>query len=82
MADEAKISAFLSTDAHSYKAPRVSHPDRVVNPKSVMMNHFKQARGRPYEDNTDAIKVLSATTTNLKRLRRSSRFVRFESKLR
>ena len=81
LADEQKISAYLSTAAHAYEAPQVRKPDRVPNPKSVMMNHFKDARGWRYEDRTHAIKVLKATETNLKRLRRSPTFSRFESKL-
>lgn len=82
LADEQKISAYLSTAAHAYAAPRVSKPDRVPNPKAVMMNHFKAARGWRYEDRTHAIKVLKAAQTNVKRLRRSPTFSRFESKLR
>lgn len=81
LADEQKISAYLSTDAHPYQARRVSKPDRVPNPKAAMMNHFKDARGLRYEDRTHAIKVLKAAETNLKRLRRSPTFVRFETKL-
>ncbi|MCC6133825.1 MAG: DUF4276 family protein [Gammaproteobacteria bacterium] len=81
LADELKISAFLSTVAHAYEAPQVRKPDRVPNPKSVMMNHFRTAKGRRYEDRTDAIKVLRAADTDLKRLRRSGSFARFESKL-
>ena len=81
LADEAKISAYLSTDAHVYPAKRVGKPDHVPNPKAVMMNHFKEARGWRYEDRTHAIKVLKAANTDLKRLRRSPTFARFESKL-
>ncbi|MDG4552251.1 MAG: DUF4276 family protein [Candidatus Contendobacter sp.] len=81
LADEQKISVCLSTDAHPYRVPRVGKPDRVANPKSVMMNHFKTARGWRYEDRTHAIKVLRAAPTNLSRLRRSPTFSRFESKL-
>ncbi len=82
LADEAMISAFLSTEAHPYAAKRVRQPDRVPNPKTVLMNHFKVARGWRYQDHSHAIKVLNATATDLKRLRRSPSFVRFESKLR
>jgi hypothetical protein len=81
LADEKKISAYLSTDAHSYVAPQTKKPDRVPNPKSVMMNHFKAAKGWRYEDRTHAIKVLNAADTDLKRLRRSETFMRFEAKL-
>jgi hypothetical protein len=81
IADEAKISAYLSTAAHPYLAKRVSKPDREANPKSAMMNHFKTARGWRYEDRTHAIKVLRAADTDLKKLRRSPTFTRFEQKL-
>lgn len=81
LADEAKISAYLSTDAHVYPAKRVGKPDHVPNPKAVMMNHFKNARGWRYEDRTHAIKVLKSGNTDLKKLRRSPTFSRFEAKL-
>ncbi len=81
LADEQKISAYLSTAAHAYEAPQVKKPDREPNPKSVMMNHFKDARGLRYEDRTHAIKILRSGNTNLKKLRRSSTFSRFETKL-
>jgi len=82
LADEAKISAYLSTAAHPYVAKRVSKPDRELNPKSAMMNHFKTARGWRYEDRTHAIKVLNAANTDFKKLRRSPTFTRFEKLLR
>jgi hypothetical protein len=81
LADETKIAAYLSTDAHSYTAKRTSKPDRERNPKSVMMNHFRNARGWRYEDRTHAIKVMTAAETDFRKLRRSSSFARFEEKL-
>jgi hypothetical protein len=81
LADEAKISAYLSTPAHPFTAPRVRQPDRVPNPKSVMMNHFKTARGWRYVDRADAIKVLKTGGLDLNRLRRSPSFTRFAFKL-
>jgi len=82
LADEAKIAAYLSTAAHPYnKVSRVKNPDRVPNPKAVMMNHFKTARGWRYEDRTHAIKVMMATDIDLRKLRRSPSFCRFEEKL-
>lgn len=81
LADERKISAYLSTATHRYSARRISKPDRVPNPKSVMMNHFQTARGRRYIDRTDAIRVMQAVAIDLSRLRHSPTFVRFESKL-
>ncbi|MDD5033895.1 MAG: DUF4276 family protein [Methylococcaceae bacterium] len=81
LADEAKISAYLSTDAHAYSAKRVRNPDQVPNPKSMMMSHFKAARGWRYEDRTHAVKVLQSGAMDLKKLRRSPTFARFENKL-
>jgi hypothetical protein len=81
LADETKISTFLSTAAHAYSAKRVRSPDRVPNPKSVMMNHFKGARNWRYEDRTHAVKVMQSGNTDLKKLRRSPTFSRFEAKL-
>lgn len=81
LADEGKISAYLSTAAHTYAVKRVTKPDRVPNPKSVMMNHFKSARSWRCEDRTHAIKVLRAANTDLRKLRRSPTFARFEKKL-
>lgn len=81
LADEVKISAYLSTAAHPYVAKRVSKPDRESNPKAAMMNHFKSTLGRRYEDRIHAIKVLRAADTDFKKLRRSPSFARFEQKL-
>lgn len=81
VADENCISEFLSTAAHPYTAKKVSKPDRVQNPKSVMMNHFKTARGSRYDDKIHAVKILSQNSLNWRRLRRSASFARFESKL-
>ena len=81
LASDHAISAFLSTDPHPYTAKQVKKPDQVPNPKAVMNNHFKAARGTRYEDRVHAIKVLKAVALDLKRLRRSVSFVRFEAKL-
>jgi hypothetical protein len=81
LADETKIATYLSTAAHAYKVDRVKSPDRVKNPKAVMMNHFRIARGWRYEDRTHAIKVMKAATTDFGKLRRSPSFSRFEEKL-
>jgi Domain of unknown function (DUF4276) len=81
LADETKIALYLSTDAHAYLVKRTSKPDREPNPKSVMMNHFKSARGWRYDDRIHAIKILGAGATDLKKMRRSPSFARFEAKL-
>ena len=75
------ISAHLSTPAHRYKAKRVSAPDTVQQPKAAMINHFRNARNWRYDDRVHAIRVLKAAALDLKRLRRSVSFARFESKL-
>jgi hypothetical protein len=81
LADETKISAYLSTAAHPYVSKRVSKPDREANPKSAMMGHFKTARGWRYEDRIHAIQVLRAAETDFRKLRRSPTFTRFEKLL-
>ena len=81
LADETKISAHLSTSAHPYPAKKTKQPDRVTNPKSVMMNHFRKAgRGR-YDDRIHAVKVISSGEINLRKLERSISFARFSEKL-
>lgn len=81
LASEPAIRAFLSTKPRPYVAKQVKKPDQVPSPKAVMNNHFKAARGIRYEDHVHAIKVLKATALDLKRLRRSVSFARFEAKL-
>lgn len=83
LADERRLSAHLSTDAHPHTVQRVRAPDRVGNPKSVVMTHFKSARGWRYEDRVHAYQVVSqGGGSDLVRLRRSVSFARFEAKLR
>lgn len=81
LASDQAISTFLSTGAHAYVAKQVKKPDQVPNPKAVMNNHFKAARGIRYEDYVHAIKVLKAANLDWKRLRRSVSFARLEAKL-
>jgi Domain of unknown function (DUF4276) len=81
LASEHAISAYLSTSAHAYEAKRVKKPDRERQPKALMNNYFKEARGQPYEDRVHALKVLKAAPINLGKLRRSVSFARFEAKL-
>lgn len=82
MADETKLSAFLSTVTRAYSVPRVRRPDREKNPKSLVMKHFTMA-GRPrYEDRVHAIKIMRTDPPpNWAKLRRSDSFARFETKL-
>ena len=79
--DETKLSGYLSTAAHAYSVARVRKPDRVGNPKSKVMSHFKAARGWLYDDRIHAIKVLRRDEPNWARLRQCDSFARFEAKL-
>lgn len=82
VADETKLSAFLSTPTRPYTVRKLRHPDREKNPKSLVMNHFKDARGLRYEDRVHAIKVMRTDPPpNWSKLRRSDSFARFEAKL-
>ena len=81
LANERAISAHLSTPAHGYDVPKVKRPDAVTQPKSAMIQHFKQARGWVYDDKVDAVRVLKAANLDLPRLRRSVSFARFETQL-
>jgi hypothetical protein len=81
LASDHAIGELLSTPAHAYDAPRVRKPDSVPQPKAVMLNHFKNGRGWRYDDKVDAVRVLRAADIDLKRLRRSVSFARFETKL-
>ncbi|MFM2058684.1 MAG: hypothetical protein RLY71_3069 [Pseudomonadota bacterium] len=56
-------------------------PDAYQQPKAVVIEHFKRARGWRYDDKVDALKVLRADELDLGRLRRSASFARFEAKL-
>lgn len=75
------IAAHLSTAAHPYQAKQYKKPDRELQPKALMNNHFENARGWVYEDRADAIRVLKAAAIDWKRLRRSVSFSRFETKV-
>ncbi len=81
LANERAIAALLSTPAHPYRMSRVRRPDDVPMPKAVLIKHFKDARGRRYDDKVDAILILKAVEIDLRRLRRSISFSRFETKL-
>lgn len=80
LANELAISELLSTPAHPYPVDRIKRPDRVMQPKAAMVEHFK-VRGWRYDDKIDAIRVLRATDVDPQRMRRSASFVRFEQKL-
>ncbi len=81
LASDHAIAACLSTPAHAYSVRRVKAPDSVPQPKAALIAHFKNARNWRYDDKVDAIRVLKAADVDLKRLRRSVSFARFESKL-
>ena len=75
------INSLLSTDAHKYSTQRVRKPDKVMQPKAKLIEHFKSARNWTYDDKIDALRVLHETDIDLKSLRRSASFSRFEQKL-
>ena len=81
LASDRAISALLSTPAHPYSGSKVKVPDSVMQPKSEMLKHFKKARGWRYDDKVDAIRVLKASAIDMQRMRRSTSFARFETKL-
>ena len=81
LANELAISAYLSTKPHPYVAKQIKKPDQVPQPKAVLHNHFKAARGTRYDDLVHAVCVLKAAPLDLRRLRRSVSFARFEAKL-
>ena len=81
LANERAISAHLSTSAHAYLVPKVKRPDAVIQPKSALVQHFKRARGWVYDDKVDAVRVLKAGQLDLRRMRQSESFARFEAKL-
>jgi hypothetical protein len=81
LADERKLSKYLSTDAHPYKVSKIPKPDRNMQPKAAVNNHFNAARGSRYDDKVHAIKVIKAGELDWKRLRRSASLARFESKI-
>lgn len=83
LADEVRLSDFLSTPTHRHKVSRVGKPDRVMQPKAQLINQFKAARGWRYEDYRHAAQVVAhgGGEPNWARLRRSDSFARFECKL-
>lgn len=82
IADEVKLSSFLSTPAHSYRVARVRRPDQEKNPKSLVIKHFKTAKGAKYEDRVHAIRIVRFNAPpDWSKLRRSASFQRFEAKL-
>lgn len=81
LANERAVSAYLSTAAHAYKVRRVKNPDEVLQPKAVLIKHFKTARNWRYDDKVNALGVLKAANVALAQLRRSTSFGRFENKV-
>ncbi len=82
LADETKVSAYLSTRAHPFEAPKERNPDRIRTPKAKMAAHFKDHRGWRYQDSVYAIHVVRADgDPNWNKLKRSISFQRFEQRL-
>lgn len=81
LANDRAASALLSTDTHKYVVKRTKKPDRIPQPKAVLINHFKSARGWRYDDKIHAIRILRAAPVDLIGMRKSASFDRFEQKL-
>lgn len=80
LADGRAIAKVLSTAAHPVTAISDSQqPDHVPNPKGRLKRLFRIHRRGEFNDLLHAIKIIR--TADLRRLRRSESFRRFEAKL-
>ena len=79
LADNEAVATFLSTPTHRVRVPPCRHPDAVKDPEGVLNRLFRGTRYRKYRDLDHALRIVQ--TVELKRLRRSESFRRFEAKL-
>lgn len=80
LADGRAIAAVLSTSAHPIsRIADAKNPDRVSNPKGRLKRLFRIHRHGEFNDLVHAIKIIQKA--DIKRLRRSESFCRFEEKL-
>jgi len=80
LADGKAIAAILSTAAHPVaNIADAKNPDHVSNPKGRMKRLFRDHRRGEFNDLIHAIKIIQVA--DLRRLRRSESFCRFEAKL-
>ena len=83
LADGNAINSWLSTKERECKAARhLSNPDIVKNPKAALQDHFSRNGQRgygKYVDRNHAVKI--AELIDIKRIRKSASFRRFEAKL-
>lgn len=83
LADGRALTQVLSTQAHPFSVHDTKKPDRQSNPKATLDGLFQKAPGRSrYKDNERAwAERIVKALPDLKRLRRSQSFARFEQKL-
>lgn len=77
--DERLIAKVLSTDAHPRHIRAQKHPDRLSNPKGVMITLFRQ-HGKNYVDTLYA-RSFATCLSDINRLKRCPTFCRFAEKL-
>ena len=83
LADGRALTQVLSTPSHAFPVPDIKKPDRQSNPKATLDAWFQKAPGqRRYKNNERvwAERIVKALP-DLKRIRRSQSFARFEQKL-
>jgi hypothetical protein len=79
LADNQAVATFLSTPEHQLHVRKYKHPDEVRDPEAALNRSFRETRFRKYRDLDHAFKIIQSA--DLKRLRRSESFRRFEAKL-
>lgn len=79
LADHEALAAFLGTDQHPARIPKCKHPDRVHEPEAALNRYFRESRYGKYRDINHAFRIMR--NADLKHLRRSDSFCRFEKKL-
>lgn len=80
VADGRALSTVISTKAHPVKIKDEKKPDSVKNPKGKLRKIFTENTGKDYNDKIHAEKIIKALP-DWKKIRRSSSFKRFISKL-
>lgn len=80
IADGRVLSEFFSRPAHKVKIKNETKPDSVKDPKGKLTGYFKQYKGKPYEGNIDAEKIIK-NISDLRKLKKSKTFSRFFEKL-
>ena len=76
LGDGTALSSVLSRPTHPANVKRQTHPERIKNPKKLLVRLFNEHLGRPYSDRQDAVRVARAMDLEKVR-RRCSTFERF-----